>query len=164
MSPQKIIYSCKSWKEFTDRLSELPTKKERGTVFEWFCKFYLQTNPKYKLYYKNVWHSSEFVKQTKHQKKLKIPDPEIGTDLVGQTVHGKYEIIQCKYKDDVTKNIYLSDIKSSITVASREVTRNYVDTILMCSNCQALTAKIKKLKHELQITSLLGGEIGRAHV
>ena len=62
MTPQQIVYKSKSWRDFESRISSLPYK-ERGTAFEWFCKFYLLTNPVYKLTYKKVLHSSESVNE-----------------------------------------------------------------------------------------------------
>jgi len=156
MTPQKLVYSSKSWDDFVLKIKDLPVK-ERGTAFEWFCKFYLLSSPKYRLYYDKVWHFSEFVKDGKHQRKLRLPDPEQGTDLVALRKDGGYEIIQCKYKDNINKNIVLDDIHSSLTTASYSPTTKYVDTVLMCSNLQGLTQNKDLLKHPKTVHSIDGG-------
>ena len=156
MTPQKLVYSSKSWDDFVSKIKDLPVK-ERGTAFEWFCKFYLLSSPKYRLYYDKVWHFSEFVKDGKHQRKLRLPDPEQGTDLVALRKDGGYEIIQCKYKDNINKNIVLDDINSSLTTASYSPTTKYVDTVLMCSNLQGLTQNKDLLKHPKTVHSIDGG-------
>ena len=97
MTPQKLIYSSKSWHDFVNKVSKFQDKK-RGTHFEWFIRFFLLSSPKYRLYYEEVWHSSEFSSQTYHASKLKLPVPEQGYDLIGLTKDGFYEIIQCKYR------------------------------------------------------------------
>ena len=156
MTPQKLVYSSKSWDDFVSKIKDLPVKA-RGTAFEWFCKFYLLSSPKYRLYYDKVWHFSEFVKDGKHQRKLRLPDPEQGTDLVALRKDGGYEIIQCKFKDNINKNIVLDDINSSLTTASYSPTTKYVDTVLMCSNLQGLTQNKDLLKHPKTVHSIHGG-------
>ncbi len=156
MTPQKLVYSSKSWDDFVAKIENLPVKA-RGTAFEWFCKFYLLSSPKYRLYYDKVWHFSEFVKDGKHQRKLCLPNPEQGTDLVALRKDGGYEIIQCKYKDDINKNIVLNDINSSLTTASYTPTTKYVDTVLMCSNLQGLTQNKDLLNHPKTVHSIDGG-------
>ena len=61
-TPQRIIYKSKNWKDFEKKISKL-NEKDRGTVFEWLCVFYLQIHPVYKAVYKRVLHSTEFLKE-----------------------------------------------------------------------------------------------------
>ena len=158
MSPQQIVYLSKSWKDFEKRVSKLQYK-ERGTTFEWLCKFYLMTHPVYRLSYKKVLHSSEFLKNKLITKRLGLDSIEEGTDLIGETYEGKYEIIQCKYKDYKYKNLTAKDINSSISVATGKEASKWVDTILMCSNLQGFTSN-KRLQeqHKIQFRTLLAGE------
>ena len=62
---------------------------------------------------------------------------EEGTDLIGETFEGKYEIIQCKYKDDKNKNLTAKDINSSISVATGKEASKWVDTILMFKSARS---------------------------
>ena len=156
MTPHNIIFKSESWKDFVEKINVLPVK-ERGTAFEWFCKFFLLTIPKYKLIYRKVWHFSEFMRSGEHQRKLQLPEPEQGTDLIALRHDGKYEIIQCKYKNDINKNIVFSDINSSLTVATSKPTTNFVDTVLMCSNLKGITRNKNLYNHPKTILSIDGG-------
>ena len=69
MTPQQIVYKSKSWKDFEHKVSKLQPK-ERGTIFEWLCVFYLQVEPRYKTTYKRVLHSSEYLKENNIKRKL----------------------------------------------------------------------------------------------
>ena len=105
MNPQKLIYKCKSWSDFENRLENMNlTFSERGKYFEWLCKFYLKIHPIYKVTYKDVLHSSEFQKDRKIMNKLGLDKSEEGTDLLGITFYNRFEIIQCKYKNNKNKN------------------------------------------------------------
>ena len=156
MTPQKLIHSSKSWVDFVEKISKFQDKK-RGTHFEWFVKFYLLSNPKYRLYYEKLWHSSEYPKQTEHVSKLKLPIPEQGYDLIGLTKDGYYEIIQCKYKDNIFKNLVYKDIDSSIRVATASPTKNFIKSIKMCSNLQGITRDENIDSQAVKINGIFGG-------
>ena len=147
-TPQSIIYKSKNWKDFEKKISKL-NEKDRGTVFEWLCVFYLQIHPVYKAAYKRVLHSTEFLKDNDIKKKLGLKHHEEGTDIIGETFEGKIDIIQCKYKDNETKNITANDINSSVRIASGREARKWVDTILICSNLKGFTKN--KVLDELDI-------------
>ena len=157
MTPQKLIYVSKSWPNFVKKISNFQDKK-RGTHFEWFVKFYLLSSPKYRLYYDEVWHSSEFVSQTAHVSKLQLPIPEQGYDLIGLTKDGFYEIIQCKYKNNINRNIVYEDIDSSIRVATATPAKNYVKSVKMCSNVQGITRDKDIDNQAVNINCILGGD------
>ena len=132
--------------------------KTRGTVFEWFCKFYLLTNPVYRITYKRVLHSSEFLQNATICKRLGFTkNKEEGCDLIGETHEGKYEIIQCKYKDNKYENLDAGDVESSIRVATATKASAWVDTILSCSNRQGLTDNEFLKDHPLQFRTCLRG-------
>ena len=103
-TPQSIIYKSKNWKDFEKKISKL-NEKNRGTVFEWLCVFYLQIHPVYKATYKRVLHSTEFLRDNGIKKKLGLKSHEQGTDIIGETFEGKIDIVQCKYKNNISKNI-----------------------------------------------------------
>jgi predicted helicase len=77
MSPIQIVYNSKSWQDFERRLSKLEFNK-RGLVFEWLCVFYLQIEPRYKITYKRVLHSSEYLKDNQIKRKLGLGHNEQG--------------------------------------------------------------------------------------
>ena len=87
----QIILDAYSWDQFCAAMSRLE-KKEKGTVFEFFTKYYLLTNPMYAADIQNIFQHSELpfdVIQT-----LDLPTPEIGVDLIVQTKDAGYWAIQ----------------------------------------------------------------------
>ena len=157
MTPQQIVYKSKSWKDFEHKVSKLQPK-ERGTIFEWLCVFYLQVEPRYKTTYKRVLHSSEYLKENNIKRKLGLQHNEQGTDIIGETYDGKIDIIQCKYKDDKQKNITAKDINDPIRIASGREAKKWVDTILICSNLKGFTKNKTLDQLDLQFRTVSGGD------
>jgi superfamily II DNA or RNA helicase len=135
------------------------TFSERGKYFEWLCKFYLKIHPIYKVTYKDVLHSSEFQKDRKIMNKLGLDKNEEGTDLLGITFDNRFEIIQCKYKNNKNKNLEAKDVEAALRVAGGKNASKWVDSILMCSNRQGLS-KNKNLteQQKFQIRALSAGD------
>ena len=156
MSPIQIVYNSKSWQDFERRLSKLEFNK-RGLVFEWLCVFYLQIEPRYKITYKRVLHSSEYLKDNQIKRKLGLGHNEQGTDIIGETFEGKIEIIQCKYKNNKNKNINAKDINDPIRIASGREARKWVDTILVCSNLKGFTKNKTLDELDIQFRTVLEG-------
>ena len=156
-TPQRIIYKSKNWKDFEKKISKL-NEKDRGTVFEWLCVFYLQIHPVYKAVYRRVLHSTEFLKENEIKKKLGLIHDEQGTDIIGETFDGKIDIVQCKYKDNVSKNITAEDLNSSIRIASGREAKKWVDTILICSNLKGFTKNKVLDELDIQFRTLSSGD------
>ena len=157
MTPQQIVYKSKSWKDFEEKISKLQPK-ERGTIFEWLCVFYLQVEPRYKTTYKRVLHSSEYLKENDIKRKLGLQHNEQGTDIIGETYDGKIDIIQCKYKDDKQKNITAKDINDPIRIAKGREAKKWVDTILICSNLKGFTKNKTLDQLDLQFRTVSYGD------
>ena len=103
-TPQKIIYNVNSWEELERTLSTYSDYQARGTVFEWFCKFYLMTDPCYQITYKQVLHSSEWLKDSTICSRLGFKHREEGCDLIGIT-----------YEDNMTSfsvSILITNLKT----------------------------------------------------
>ena len=160
MTPIQILYNSKSWKDFERRISKLP-KDRRGIAFEWLCVFYLQIEPRYKTTYKRVLHSSEYLKDRKIKKILGFKKKkEEGVDAIAERFDGKYDIIQSKYLDNINRNLVKGHIASSLEVATGKNARNWVDTILMCSNVKGITRNpdLRERHPEIQFRTLMGGD------
>lgn len=156
-TPQSIIYKSKNWKDFEKKISKL-NEKDRGTVFEWLCVFYLQIHPVYKATYKRVLHSTEFLRDNGIKRKLGLKSHEQGTDIIGETFEGKIDIVQCKYKNNVSKNITAEDLNSSVRIASGREARKWVDTILICSNLKGFTQNKVLDELDIQFRTLSSGD------
>ena len=157
-TPQKIIYNVNSWEELERTLSTYSDYQARGTVFEWFCKFYLMTDPCYQITYKQVLHSSEWLKDSTICSRLGFKHREEGCDLIGITYEDKYDIIQCKYFNNKFKNLNAEHVESSIRVATTQKASKWVDTILSCSNRQGFTDNEHLKDHHLNFLTCLRGK------
>jgi predicted helicase len=87
--------------------ADYPQHFERGTAFERVCKWFLKQDPYYGQEFRNVWLWDEW------------PDrwgPDLGIDLVAETVAGKLVAVQAKcYADTVP----LDEIDKFISASSR---------------------------------------------
>ena len=78
-----VIKKSKSWKECNQRIAKLTTGKQAkfgANVFEHVVKLYLQTEPKYRTKFKQVWLLDEVPLKVK--KLLRLPQADEGIDLV----------------------------------------------------------------------------------
>ena len=95
------ISESKSWKELNEVLSSLTTSKkskEAGDIFEYVCKYYLETAPQYQSKLKKVWLLKEVKSDLK--RKLNLPDTDEGIDLIAETYDKEYWAIQSKYRSN----------------------------------------------------------------
>jgi superfamily II DNA or RNA helicase len=91
-SPDRFIAACKSWNEFFQQVKALPN---RGFVFERLTQLYLQTAPEYKTELQHVWLLREVPADIR--KRLNLPAPDEGIDLIACTRRGEYWAIQSKF-------------------------------------------------------------------
>ena len=96
---KEIIHSMTSFDDFCDRLNRVHTNKVRGTYFEWFAKLLLLHDPRYSNFVKKCWLLEELSFNT--LKRLKIPDNDIGIDIVVKTHNGEYFAVQVKYRKHI---------------------------------------------------------------
>jgi hypothetical protein len=51
----RFIAACNSWSEFWERAKKLPSKSEKGAVFERLTQLYLEVTPEYRAELQHVW-------------------------------------------------------------------------------------------------------------
>ena len=95
---QTLIKSCKSWSDFQTRLASL-TNKRKGDAFEDLVALSFQITPKDKTKYKKIWKirstkNAAYRIPDKLRKKLSLPEPDLGIDLLAETFEGEYHAIQ----------------------------------------------------------------------
>ena len=90
-----IIRQSNSWKELFETCISL-SNKEKGDVYEHVVKLYLQTHSEYRTKLSEVWFLNEVPAKVK--RKLNLPDPDNGIDLIAETRDGTYWAIQAKYR------------------------------------------------------------------
>ena len=94
--PDRFIASCSSWRDFWQRAKQLPTKGEKGAVFERLTQLYLQTTPEYQTELQDVWILREVPPDLR--RRLNLPSRDEGVDLIACTRHGHYWAIQSKFR------------------------------------------------------------------
>ena len=94
------VKQINNWSDFKDYCSSLPNTKAVGDAFERLTKHYLKYHTTYATKLKHVWLLSE-VPQNIH-KKLNLPNPDQGIDLICETNEGEYWAVQSKYHHDET--------------------------------------------------------------
>jgi predicted helicase len=129
MNPIKLLNKAKNWKSFKSYLKPL-SKKQKGDAFELLTKHYLLLDPKYQTRLKNVWLLKEV--PPKIHRKLNLPNPDEGIDLIAETMEGTYWAIQSKYKEDEKKSLTLDEL-STFTSLAFVICKN-IELGLICSN------------------------------
>ena len=95
-NPDRFIASCKSWDDFYERTKKLSAGGEKGAVFERLTQLYLQTTPEYRTELQHVWLLREVPADIR--KRLNLPGPDEGIDLIACTRRGEYWAIQSKFR------------------------------------------------------------------
>jgi predicted helicase len=99
-SSDRFITSCKTWNEFWQRAAKL-SPAEKGTAFERLVQLYLQTAPEYRTELQHVWLLREV--PTDVRRRLNLPDPDEGIDLIARTRRGEYWAVQAKFRSQRDK-------------------------------------------------------------
>jgi superfamily II DNA or RNA helicase len=124
--------------------SETKKKTQAGKLFEYFSKYYFQTEPTQKINYKNVWLYDDVPPSILD--KLKLPYKDYGIDLILQDVHNKFTAVQCKFKNDETSE--LSWTKDKLGNAFG-LAKN-CDRLLIFTNASNVTQVAKKLSNSYE--------------
>src|SRR6516225_8012225 len=91
----RFIASCGSWDDFWDRAKKL-SEAEKGRAFERLTQLYLKTAPEYRTKLQDVWLRPEVPVDVR--RRLNLPGPDEGIDLIAHTRQGKYWAIQSKFR------------------------------------------------------------------
>ena len=92
----RFIASCKSWDDFWERTKKFSADGEKGAVFERLTQLYLQTTPEYRTKLQHVWLLREVPADIR--RRLNLPGPDEGIDLIARTRRGEYWAIQSKFR------------------------------------------------------------------
>ena len=97
----RFIAACNSWSEFWERAKKLPSKSEKGAVFERLTQLYLQVTPEYHAELQHVWTIRDVPPNV--CRLLDLPTLDEGIDFIARTRHGKYWAIQSKFRSQHDK-------------------------------------------------------------
>jgi superfamily II DNA or RNA helicase len=95
LSADRFIASCSSWNDFWERATKL-SATEKGTAFERLVQLYLQIVPEYRTELQHVWRLREVPPDIR--RRLNLPNPDEGIDLIARTRRGEYWAIQSKFR------------------------------------------------------------------
>jgi predicted helicase len=96
----RFIASSNSWADFWKRASTL-SNTEKGIAFERLTQLYLQTAPEYRTKLQNVWLLRDVPPNIR--RRLNLPTPDEGIDLIARTRTGEYWAIQSKFRSQRDK-------------------------------------------------------------
>jgi superfamily II DNA or RNA helicase len=97
MQMDKLLLNATCWGEFSSALSDR-TNKEKGDAFERLVEFFLKFDPVYRTQIKEVWPLAKVPAGIKAR--LNLPGPDMGIDLIAETVSGEFWSIQAKFLSD----------------------------------------------------------------
>ena len=110
----RFIASCPSWEDFWQRTRQL-SDAEKGRAFERLVQLYLQTEPEYRTKLRHVWPLREVPAQVR--KRLVLPHPDEGIDLIACTRHGEYWAIQSKFRSQRDKPLTRRELGTFTSLA-----------------------------------------------
>jgi hypothetical protein len=114
MADANIFEGMNSWSEFTTALNPLP-EKQKGDAFELLVAVFLRTNPIYRSLLESVWLLAEVPDDIR--RKLHLPGPDEGIDLVAQTFVGEFWAIQAKYRSDASGSLTHMELSTFTSLA-----------------------------------------------
>ena len=96
------------------------SEADKGTRFEELMREYLWSDPKYAMFFKEIWLWRDFP-----SRKDFGSGHDVGIDLVARTHDGQYWAVQCKcYKEDTY--IQKADVDTFITTAMKQFSDEYM--------------------------------------
>jgi superfamily II DNA or RNA helicase len=110
----RFIASCASWDDFYERTKALPAHS-KGAVFERLTQLYLQTTPEYCTEVQDVWLLREVPADIR--KRLNLPGPDEGIDLIARTRRGEFWAIQTKFRSQRDKPLNRRELGTFISLA-----------------------------------------------
>jgi len=113
-NPDRFIVSCASWDDFYERTKALPADS-KGAVFERLTQLYLQTTPEYCTELQHVWLLREVPADIR--KRLNLPGPDEGIDLIACTRRGEYWAIQSKFRSQRDKPLNRRELGTFTSLA-----------------------------------------------
>ncbi len=115
-SPDRFIASCRCWSDFWDRTTALASDAEKGNVlFERLTQLYLETVPEYRAELERVWLLRDVPADIR--RRLNLPGPDEGIDLLARTRRGEYWAIQTKFRSDRYKPLSRRELGTFTSLA-----------------------------------------------
>ena len=139
-----LVSKSSSWENFVKKCDELGSssvaKKIKGNAFEILSKHYLLTDPIFVSKFDEVLHHWELNNHSENiLEELKLPSPEIGVDIIAKYKDGTYCAIQCKFKQDRTKNLSYNELSTFFSVTERSITYPKLSHRIICTSSNEIS-------------------------
>jgi superfamily II DNA or RNA helicase len=145
--PDRFIGSCYSWDDFYERAKKLPTEGEKGAVFERLTQLYLQTCPEYRTKLQQVWLLREVPADIR--RRLNLPGPDEGIDLIARTRRGEYWAIQTKFRSQRDKPLTRRELGPFTSLAFN--TCNNIALAVVAHTCTKPVSKRHLMRNTVEI-------------
>jgi predicted helicase len=109
-----FIASCRSWNDFWDRARKL-SNTGKGIVFERLTQLYLGTAQEYRTELQHVWLLRDVPVDIR--RRLNLPSPDEGIDLIARTRRGEYWAIQTKFRSQREKPLNRRELGTFTSLA-----------------------------------------------
>ena len=147
---KELVLSSNNWDEFSTHISNLGSdpinNKKKGDVFELLTSLYFINNPIFSSKLNNLWHHSNVPHKVFDS--LDLQRPEIGVDFIAESNEGNIWAIQCKYHDDVHKNISYDEVSTFFSITEREITYKKIRHRIISSSALEVSKKISTVHKE----------------
>ena len=142
------ISSSSSWEQLNRKLTSYTTSnktKLAGDIYERVVQLYLQSDPKYQSKLKHVWLLDEV--NSKIKEKLRLPNQDMGIDLIAETFEGEYWAIQAKYRSNINETLSLGGAGGLSTFTSLAFhTCKHITHGLVCTTINNPPRNIKLMR------------------
>ncbi len=143
----RFIASCRSWNDFWDRTRTLSSKVEKGAAFERLTQLYLQTAPEYRTELQHVWLLRQVPADIR--KRLNLPGPDEGVDLLARTRRGEYWAIQTKFRSQRDKALNRRELGTFTSLAFN--TCNNIALAVVAHTCAKPVSKRHLMRNTVEI-------------
>src|SRR5208283_2093583 len=113
--PDRFIASCNSWDDFWGQTKRLQSDAQKGAAFERLTQLYLQTTPEYRTKLQHVWLLRDLPVDIR--RRLNLPGPDEGIDLIARTRRGEYWAIQSKFRSHRDKPLSRRELSTFTSLA-----------------------------------------------
>lgn len=112
----KHLLRCTSWDDVVCLAKLQEVAKSKGDIFERLTQLFLLSQPEYRSKITHVWNAGSEVPPGV-RRRLNLPNPDEGIDLIARTVNDTYWAIQCKYRTDTDKAVTTDDLAKFSSLA-----------------------------------------------
>jgi superfamily II DNA or RNA helicase len=144
-STKSILTKSKGWTSFKRTVDTLDNK-QKGDAFEDLTQHFFQIDPKYRTKLKNVWNVNKREVPSRIHRKLNLPSPDLGIDLLAETAEGEFWAIQCKYHSDQGRSLKLDEVEGCMSLAFGHC--KGISLAIICTSAEKYSRHLKKYAEE----------------